>query len=49
LGKDIKCLLAGKASITKLSGRLRNPLAFIDIGTKAMETLMGRKTQVRFE
>jgi len=49
LGKVIESLLDGKTSILKLSERIRNMLALIDIDFNAIEKLMERKIQIRFE
>lgn len=49
LGKTIKNLLDAKTSIIKLSERLRNILALINIEVKAIENLLERKIQIRFD
>lgn len=49
LGNAIKSLLGGKTSIIKLSERRRNMLALINIDLMAIEALLKRKIQIRFD
>jgi hypothetical protein len=49
LGNAIKSLLGGKTSIIKLSERIRNMLALINIDLMAIEALLKRKIQIRFD
>lgn len=49
LCKTIKSLLGGKTSIMKLSERIRNMLALINIDITAIGNLMERRIQIRFE
>lgn len=49
LEKATKSLLDAKTSIMKLSERIRNILALTNIDIKAIDKLMERKIQIRFE
>lgn len=49
LEKTVRKLLAGKASILKISERIRNMLVFVNIDPCPINKMLERKAQIRFE
>lgn len=49
LSKEIKALLNSKVTIKKISERIRNILALVDLNIQSLEKLLERKIQIRFD